>query len=77
MSDFRIAAHWDPDARVWWAESEDVKGLVAEADTLDALVADLRQIVPDLLQLNHGIVEPSAEPITLRIAADRVELLTA
>jgi predicted RNase H-like HicB family nuclease len=77
MSDFRIAAHWDAEARVWWAESQDVKGLVAEADTLDALIADLRQTVPDLLQLNHGIVEPSAESITLHIAADRVEFLTA
>jgi Domain of unknown function (DUF1902) len=76
MSDFRIAAHWDPEARVWWAESQDVKGLVAEADTFDALVDDLRLTVPDLLRLNHGI-DPTAGPITLRIAADRVELLTA
>ena len=66
--DYRIAAHWDPDARVWWAESTDVKGLVAEADTLDALIEDLRLTVPDLLQINHG-VDPSAESITLRIAA--------
>jgi len=76
MSDFRIAAHWDAEARVWWAESQDVKGLVAEADNLDVLVEDLRLTVPDLLRLNHGI-DPAAEPITLRIAADRVELLTA
>jgi predicted RNase H-like HicB family nuclease len=41
---YRILAHWDAEASVWWAESTDVKGLVAEAGTLEELVADLREI---------------------------------
>lgn len=72
---YRITAHWDCEARVWWAESQDVKGLVAEADTFEALVEDLRQTVPDLLQINHDI-DPSTEAITLHITADRIESLT-
>jgi hypothetical protein len=44
MSAFNVKAHWDTEARVWWAESDDVPGLVAEAESHDQLVADLHQI---------------------------------
>jgi predicted RNase H-like HicB family nuclease len=69
---YQILAHWDAEASVWWAESTDVKGLVAEASTLDELVADLREIVPELLTLNHGIdqIRGMAE---ISVVADRTE----
>jgi hypothetical protein len=51
----KVTAHWDAKASVWWAESDDVVGLVAEASSFDALVDDLRQIVPELLELNHPL----------------------
>lgn len=69
---YRILAHWDAEADVWWAESDDVKGLVAEADTLDELVADLREVVPELLTLNHGIDRPR-EMMEIAVLADRTE----
>jgi len=47
-----IRAHWDADAAVWWAESEDIPGVVAEAATMEALIADLRSLVPELIKLN-------------------------
>jgi len=50
-----VYAHWDPDAHVWVAESDDVPGLVTEASTSDALQAKLRVLVPELLELNCGI----------------------
>ena len=43
-----ITATWDPEARVWVAESEQIP-LVTEAPTLDALVAKLPGIIQDLL----------------------------
>jgi predicted RNase H-like HicB family nuclease len=71
---YRILAHWDAEAGVWWAESIDVKGLVAEADTLEELVADLREVVPELLSLNHGI-DPLREATEITVLADRTESL--
>jgi len=35
---YEVLARWDGEAGVWVAESDDVPGLVAEADTPDALV---------------------------------------
>ncbi len=46
MEAFKVRAHWDADARVWWAESDDVPGLVAEAETSDGLLVELRHIIP-------------------------------
>ena len=74
MSRYQILAHWDPDARVWWAESRDVPGLVAEADSFDALVADVREIVPELLRLNLDRLDPS---VSLSFMADRIEEISA
>jgi hypothetical protein len=51
---FRVKAAWDPEAAVWVAASHDVPGLVAEAGTIEGLLADLRALIPDLLDLNCG-----------------------
>jgi predicted RNase H-like HicB family nuclease len=53
---YRVLAQWDGDAGVWYAESEDVPGLVAEADSPKALGEKLRVLIPELLELNG---EPS------------------
>ena len=47
-----IRAEWDAEASVWVATSDDVPGLVAEADTLEALSAKLETLVPELLDAN-------------------------
>ncbi|MCB8876224.1 DUF1902 domain-containing protein [Acidisoma silvae] len=70
---FDVMAHWDAEASVWWAESNDLRGLVAESDTIEGLIADVREIVPELLRLNgdgHG------SSVILRFAADRSEEIT-
>ena len=51
----QVNAFWDEEAQVWVAESEDIPGLVTEAGSLEALTEKLRQIIPELLQLNHLI----------------------
>jgi predicted RNase H-like HicB family nuclease len=43
---------WDDEARVWVAESEDVPGLVTEADTIEQLVEKLKILIPELLDAN-------------------------
>jgi predicted RNase H-like HicB family nuclease len=49
---YKIRAQWDSEAGVWVAESEDVPGLVAEADSPNVLVQKLRTLIPELLELN-------------------------
>lgn len=49
---YEIRAQWDSEAGVWVAESEDVPGLVAEADSPNVLVQKLRTLIPELLELN-------------------------
>ncbi len=49
---FLIRAEWDEEASVWVATSDDVPGLVTEADTLEALSAKLEIMVPELLEAN-------------------------
>jgi hypothetical protein len=49
-----VRAEWDEEARVWVATSDDVPGLVTEADTTEALIAKLQVMVPELLELNRA-----------------------
>ena len=69
MEAFKVLAHWDPEAGVWWAESTDIKGLVAESETVEGLLQEIREIVPDLMQLNHGITQS----VQINLVADRTE----
>ena len=48
-----INATWDSEAKVWVAESEDVPGLVTEAESAEALLAKLRVLIPELLEVNE------------------------
>jgi len=47
-----VRAEWDEEAAVWVASSDDVPGLVTEAETLEALNTKLRTMVPELLGAN-------------------------
>ncbi|HEY7243534.1 MAG TPA: DUF1902 domain-containing protein [Xanthobacteraceae bacterium] len=48
-----IVANWDPEAKVWVAESEEIP-LVTEAATVEALLAKLPGIIQDLLEDEAG-----------------------
>ncbi|MGH7121270.1 MAG: DUF1902 domain-containing protein [Acetobacteraceae bacterium] len=69
---YHVQACWDAQAEVWVATSDDVPGLVAEAATIEALLDDLRAIIPDLLELN-GV--PYQERIELSLTAERSEAI--
>jgi predicted RNase H-like HicB family nuclease len=57
---YEIRAQWDSEAGVWVAESEDVPGLVAEADSPNFLVQKLRTLIPELLELNGATSDRTA-----------------
>lgn len=65
---FVVHAEWDDEAKVWVATSEDVPGLVAEADTVESLQAKLRVLVPELLELNGLLPRDGATPSELPIS---------
>lgn len=49
----QVKAFWDSDARVWVAESDDVPGLITEAETMEKLIDKLHILIPELLQENE------------------------
>ncbi len=65
---FHVHAIWDDEAKVWVAESNDLPGLVAEADTVEALLEKLKVLVPELVELNLG---PGLGKGTFTLMAER------
>ena len=47
-----INARWDDEAGVWIATSDDVPGLVVEAQTWPELIDEARLAISDLLELS-------------------------
>jgi hypothetical protein len=52
VRDISIKARWDGEAAVWIATSEDVPGLVVEAESWPSMIEEVRLVLPDLLELN-------------------------
>lgn len=59
-----VRAEWDDEAQVWVATSDDVPGLVTEADTLESLSVKLETLIPELLDLN-GFLNGEEVPFEL------------
>jgi hypothetical protein len=57
MKTFAVRTHWDVDAGVWWADSDEIPGLAVEARTIEQLEDDVLAIAPELLRLNLGFDE--------------------
>lgn len=67
----QIKAFWDSEARVWVAESDDVPGLITEADTMERLVDKLHVLIPELLQENG--MSREGQEIPFNIHSERKE----
>jgi predicted RNase H-like HicB family nuclease len=68
-----VLALWDDEAGVWVASSDDVPGLITEAETTEILLEKLRVLVPELLELSgspQGLVR-------ILLHSDRTLLLPA
>jgi predicted RNase H-like HicB family nuclease len=66
-----IHADWDPEAQVWVATTQDIRGLVTEADTIEALRAKLPGMILDLLE-EAGVSELPASIEIIARASDRL-----
>jgi len=61
-----IHADWDPEAAVWVAMTNDLRGLVTEAETIEALRAKLPGMILDLLEENGVSDLPASIEIVAR-----------
>jgi predicted RNase H-like HicB family nuclease len=68
-----IHADWDAEAGVWVATTSDLRGLVTEAETIEALRSKLPGMIHDLLE-EYGI---SNLPASIEIIARASDTLTA
>ena len=69
---YRVQARWDSEGGVWVAESHDVPGLVAEAESPNALARKLRVLIPELLELN-GALEAASGPVEFSVRYEHEE----
>lgn len=51
--EYKISAHWDDEAQVWTATSDDIPGLCLESPSFDALVEKVKFAASELLELNN------------------------
>ena len=73
MQQILVTAIWDKEAGVWVATSDDVPGLVTEAETQELLERKLVELVPELL-LENGVFKDHTPDISIQLLAQR-ELL--
>ena len=69
-----VRAEWDAEAAVWVATSDDVPGLITEAETIEALDAKLKGMVPELLEANGCM--PADSQVTVELLARRFSMCT-
>jgi len=70
-----IKAEWDPEANVWVATSDDLPGLVTEAETVEALQRKLVVMIPDLLEAN-GSTASEIRNIPMNLIAHREAMIS-
>ena len=70
---YTVTAVWDSEAKVWVATSEDVPGLVIEADTIEHLFKELTVLVPELLEANGALPGGNVSEIPIHLMSERLE----
>ncbi|OQX05464.1 MAG: hypothetical protein BWK80_52140 [Desulfobacteraceae bacterium IS3] len=73
--EIKIKAMWDTEAEVRIAVSDDVPGLVTEAETSEQLVGKLRILIPELLEANGLLKDAEQEDIPFHLSSDRTEII--
>ena len=72
-----VNAVWDKDACVWVATSDDVPGLITEAETAELLEQKLCVMIPELLIENGVISSSEHKEIPFHLRAERDYLAKA
>ena len=52
IMNYTVLFTWDDEANVWVASSPDIIGLVLESESLDILMNQVKDAIPELLELN-------------------------
>lgn len=72
--EFVVKASWDEEAGVYYVTESELPGLVAEGRTLDELREKILAIVPDLVELNHHLINWSPNgDFPIHLMAERLE----
>ena len=71
-----VNAEWDPEAKVWVATSDDVPGLITEAETVEALAEKLSVMIPELLEANGALVGGAVREVPINLIAHREQLIS-
>jgi predicted RNase H-like HicB family nuclease len=66
-----VNAEWDADAKVWVATSDDVPGLITEAETVEALAEKLSIMIPELLEANGTLAGNTDRAMPINLIAHR------
>ena len=69
----QVKAIWDKEALVWVAESDDVPGLITEAESLEELVQKLKIMISELLEANGNISKFNQKEIPFHLLSERTE----
>lgn len=77
MREIKVNAVWDKDAQVWVATSDDVPGLITEAETAELLEQKLCVMIPELLIENGAISCNDRKEIPFYLCAERHSLAKA
>lgn len=69
MAIYTVEARFDEEAAVWYVSKSDVPGLATEADTVEALIAKLRVMIPELLECNGAPEDDSDVDVPFELIA--------
>lgn len=72
---YLIQATWDNDAKMWVAESDDIPGVVAEAEDQETLRRKLASLIPEMIDLNNVAVDRT-KPLDVVIRYSREDRIS-
>ena len=72
-----VQARLDHEAQVWVASSDDVPGLITEAETTELLFEKFKILIPELLEANGMLAKDEYVDIPLNLLSRREELIKA
>lgn len=68
MSEIVVNIVFDDETKVYIATSDDVPGLVAEADTFESLKEKVLYLIPELVKMNNHLIDDAPTvPVELLI----------
>jgi predicted RNase H-like HicB family nuclease len=76
LKQITVNAEWDPEAKVWVATSDDVPGLITEAETVECLTEKLSVMIPELLEANGNLLGNVVREVPVNLIAHREQRIS-